>query len=101
MTTQSEKLAGRVAIVTGAAGAIGRATALCLASHGASVVVADLNGDGANATVAGIEDAGGRAIAVVTDIGIESSIVNMIDQTLGKYERLDVLHNNAAALGAD
>src|SRR3954452_12822491 len=101
MSNRSERLAGRSAIVTGAAGGIGRATALCLASHGASVVVADLNADGAATTVSTIQERGGRAIAIVTDVGVESSIRSMIEQSVAEFGRLDVLHNNAAALGAD
>src|SRR5438046_673873 len=85
MSEQIGKLSGRSAIVTGAASGIGRATALCLASHGAAVVVADLNRDGANFTVSAIRDAGGRAIAVVTDVGSEGSIIEMVEHAVAEF----------------
>ena len=87
---------GRVAIVTGAASGIGRASAQTLAGHGASVVVADINVAGARDTVALIEDAGGTAVAVEADISSEASIAAMVDAAVSTFGALHLLHNNAA-----
>jgi NAD(P)-dependent dehydrogenase (short-subunit alcohol dehydrogenase family) len=90
-------LDGRVAIVTGAASGIGRATAHALAAAGAAVVVADLAGDGAKRVADEVEAAGGRALAQPVDVADEASVVAMIEAALERFGRLDVLHNNAAA----
>jgi NAD(P)-dependent dehydrogenase (short-subunit alcohol dehydrogenase family) len=95
------RLEGRVAVVTGAASGIGRATASLMAAEGASVVVADLDGSGAGAVAVAIVAAGGRAIPVEVDVSEEAAVADMIAAAVGKFGRLDVLHNNAAALGAD
>jgi len=87
---------GRVAIVTGAASGIGRASAQTLAGHGASVVVADINVAGARETVALIESAGGSALAVEADISSEASIAAMVEAAVSAYGALHLLHNNAA-----
>jgi NAD(P)-dependent dehydrogenase (short-subunit alcohol dehydrogenase family) len=94
---QRGKLAGKVAIVTGAASGIGRATALALATEGAAVVVADLSGDGAERVTREIADRGGRALAQLTDVGDESSIASLVEAAVKSFGGLDVLHNNAAA----
>lgn len=100
------RLAGRVAIVTGAASGIGRATASALAREGAAVVVADLNADGAKRVAAEIEAAGGRAFGQATDVSSEPSVVAMVAAAVERFGGLDVLHNNAAlvdpaVMGAD
>jgi len=87
---------GRVAIVTGAASGIGRASAQALAAHGASVAVADINKAGADETVALIEQAGGTALAVEADIASEESIAAMVAATVDRFGALHLLHNNAA-----
>jgi NAD(P)-dependent dehydrogenase (short-subunit alcohol dehydrogenase family) len=94
---QRGKLAGKVAIVTGAASGIGRATALLMAREGAAVVVADLNGAGANTVANEIEAAGGRAVGQAADVADEASVVAMIEAAAKHFGGLDVLHNNAAA----
>lgn len=92
------RFAGRVAIVTGAGGAIGRATARRLASDGARVVCADVNLDGAQSTVDAIAAAHGESMAVHTDVSDERSVAALMAATVNSYGRIDVLHNNAAAL---
>ena len=94
-----ERLAGRVAIVTGAASGIGRASALRLAAEGAALAIGDLDERGAGEVRERIESAGGRAIAVRTDVSDEDSFRGLISTTVDTFGRLDVLHNNAAALG--
>jgi NAD(P)-dependent dehydrogenase (short-subunit alcohol dehydrogenase family) len=93
------RLDDKVAIVTGSASGIGRGTAHFLAQEGASVVVADLDGAGAERVTAEIRDAGGTATAIPVDVSDEESIRDMMVRTLEDFGRLDVLHNNAAALG--
>jgi NAD(P)-dependent dehydrogenase (short-subunit alcohol dehydrogenase family) len=90
------RLASMVAIVTGSAAGIGRASAIRLAKDGASVVVADLNPVGSDETVAMIESAGGTAMSVPTDIGEPDQILALIDRTVERFGTLDILHNNAA-----
>lgn len=82
-------------IVTGAGSGIGRATAAAFASEGAAVVVADIDAAAAETTVATITAAGGAAVASVTDVGDEESVRAMIDLCVERFDRLDVLHNNA------
>ena len=84
-------LAGRVAFVTGAAGAIGGATAQRLAECGAALVVADINADGAQKIAASLP----RAIAVSLDIRDEDAVNDAVRRTLAEFGRLDVLVNNA------
>ena len=84
------KLDGRVAIVTGAAQGIGKAIADKLADEGATVVVADVNGDGAQQAA----PEGGMGMQV--DVSKEDDVKRMVDETVGAYGKLDILVNNAA-----
>jgi 3-oxoacyl-[acyl-carrier protein] reductase len=89
-------LAGRVAIVTGGARGIGQAIALECAAEGASVVIADIDGERAADVAARIEALGGRALAVRTDVSAADSVAAMAGAALGRFGRIDVLVNNAA-----
>lgn len=95
------RFAGRVAVVTGAGSGVGRATATRLADEGAQVVVVDINEAAAAAVVADIDRRRGAATAIAVDVASEDEIRGLIDFTRREYGRLDLLHNNAAALGAD
>lgn len=90
---------GRVAIVTGGGGGVGRATARRLAAEGASVVVADIDGAAATATAELIGAAGGAAVASEHDVADEGSVAGMVATAVASYGRLDLLHNNAALQG--
>ena len=100
------QLQEKVAIVTGASRGIGKAMALELARAGASVVVAARTAEPRGGlpgtihdTVAEIEEAGGKAVAVVCNIREEESIREMVNRTLDEYGAVDVLVNNAGIGG--
>ena len=96
-----ERLIERVAIVTGGGGGIGGATARALAREGASVVVADIDGEAAEQVVTEISGTGGRAIAFQGDLSEETQVVSAIAAATSGFGRLDVLHNNAALTESD
>jgi NAD(P)-dependent dehydrogenase (short-subunit alcohol dehydrogenase family) len=85
----------KVAIVTGAAHGIGRATARLLAGDGVKVVIADINDANAAAVLSEIEAAGGAALYLHTDIGRHAAIRACVEQTLAHWGRLDFVVNNA------
>ena len=88
-------LEGKVAVVTGAAMGIGRASAEIFAREGADVVVADIDEAGGRATVARIEEAGGRAAFIRTDVADVDQVAAMVEFTVATYGGLDCAHNNA------
>ena len=92
-------LDGRVAIVTGAASGIGRASAVALAADGAAVCVSDLNEAGGNETVQQIRDAGGTAIFVKCDVTQTADVAAMVQATVERFGRLDAAVNNAGIAG--
>lgn len=89
------KLQDRVAIITGAGSGIGAATALLFAQEGARVAVVDVREDTAKATAQAIERAGGQALALTADVSRAVDNQAVVDQTLGRWGRLDVFHANA------
>jgi NAD(P)-dependent dehydrogenase (short-subunit alcohol dehydrogenase family) len=96
MTIRQGRVEGKAALVTGAGGGIGAACALALAREGAAVAVADINLDAARRTVAAVEQAGGRAVALQVDLGDEASVIAMVEAAAQALGGLDILHNNAA-----
>jgi NAD(P)-dependent dehydrogenase (short-subunit alcohol dehydrogenase family) len=91
-------LAGKVAIVTGAAQGIGQACAERLAREGAKVVVADVNDELGTKVAEGIKSSGGEAFFHQCDVAERLDVHNLIAAALARYERIDVLVNNAAVL---
>ena len=85
----------KVAIITGAAGGIGEATASALAQRGMRVVIADLRATAAEETAKRLQADGFEALAVEVNIADEASVRKMADQTLSQWGRIDVLVNNA------
>ncbi|MHB8384763.1 MAG: SDR family NAD(P)-dependent oxidoreductase [Candidatus Binataceae bacterium] len=94
------KLNGKVAVITGAASGMGRATALLFAKEGASVVLTDLNSQGGETAVAECAAAGGRAVFQRTDVTSEPDIAAAVDRAVREYGRLDIMYNNAGVAGA-
>src|SRR5205823_13296737 len=92
-----QSLIGKVAIVTGASSGIGAATARELARRGAWVVLAARRTDELAAQVHAITEAGGRAIAVPTDVTDATQVMRLVERTREAYGRTDVLVNNAGA----
>jgi len=90
-------LNGRVAIVTGAGGGLGRAHARLLAQRGARVVVNDL-GDGAETVAREIVDAGGQARAILGSVTDAARMQEMVEETVRDWKRVDILVNNAGIL---
>jgi NAD(P)-dependent dehydrogenase (short-subunit alcohol dehydrogenase family) len=86
---------GKVAVITGSASGIGRATAQRLAAAGAAIVVVDLDESMGATTVKLIEDAGGAATFVKADVTDANDAQRMLDTAVAKYGRLDILYNNA------
>jgi NAD(P)-dependent dehydrogenase (short-subunit alcohol dehydrogenase family) len=97
----TRRLEGRVAMVTGSASGIGRATAGRLAREGAAVVVVDLDERGATAVADEIREAGGEAIAREADVRDEAAVAAAVRSAVDEFGKLDILHNNAAILAPD
>ena len=90
-----DRVKGKVAIVTGAASGIGKATAILFAKEGAKVVIGDINVVDGEKVVQEIKHEGGKAIFVKLDVTIEEEWGKIIEKTLAVYGKLDVLVNNA------
>lgn len=90
---------GKVALITGGASGIGRATALAFVREGAKVVIADVSEDGGDETIEMIKGTGGEALFVRTDVSKGNEVEALIKRTVEAYGRLDCAHNNAAIGG--
>jgi meso-butanediol dehydrogenase / (S,S)-butanediol dehydrogenase / diacetyl reductase len=94
------RLEGKVAVITGAANGIGRATAILFAAEGAKLVLADVNEEGLNETVDQVKKAGGEVKGRKTDVSVEEEVKALIDLALETYSQIDILCNNAG-IGGD
>jgi NAD(P)-dependent dehydrogenase (short-subunit alcohol dehydrogenase family) len=94
------RLDGKVAVITGAASGIGRATAVRFAGEGAAVVVADLNVEGGEAAVRECKENGGRAVFQKANVESESDIKALVDRAVKEFGGLDIIFNNAGLGGA-
>lgn len=95
------RLEGKVAIVTGGGGGIGRSTSYLFAKEGAKVVVSDVNEESASETVALIKEAGGDAICVPANMVNPDEVEQLINKTVDTYGGIDILFNNAGVGGEE
>ena len=89
------RLKNKTAIITGGASGMGRAEAEAFAKEGAIVVIADLNQEAAEGAAEAIRSAGGKALAVKTDVTDEQDLQNLVETTIAEHGQIDVLVNNA------
>ena len=93
--SSSQRLAGKVSIITGGAQGIGLATALKFSREGATVVVCDIRQAAVDAAVAQCQEAGAKALGWVVDVTQREMVDAMVQQVLNQFGRIDVLVNNA------
>ena len=93
--SSSQRLAGKVSIITGGAQGIGLATALKFSREGATVVVCDIRQAAVDAAVAQCQEAGAKALGWVVDVTQREMVDDMVQQVLNQFGRIDVLVNNA------
>jgi NAD(P)-dependent dehydrogenase (short-subunit alcohol dehydrogenase family) len=91
----TQKLRGKIALVTGGGGGIGRATSLAYAREGAKVAVVDIDGSAARMVADDVVSAGGEAIGIETDVSRSDRVAAMVDEVVARFGRLDIAFNNA------
>jgi NAD(P)-dependent dehydrogenase (short-subunit alcohol dehydrogenase family) len=95
------RLAGKVALITGAGAGMGREAAVLFAEEGARIVVCDIDGAAAEGTVDLVRKAGGEAVAVAGDVAAEADVKRMVEEGARRFGALHVLYNNAGVLWKD
>lgn len=96
------RLDDKVAIITGAGAGIARASALRFAREGARIAIAEIQPEAGKATAEAIEEAGGQALFVATDVTRDADVARLVDAVLGRFGRIDVLVNCAGgSIAAD
>lgn len=96
---ERKDLSGRVAVVTGGGRGIGEGVATLFAAHGATVVLADVDGDVAEAAAVRLQTAGGEAIAAQVDVSSEASVAALMELIMDRAGRLDIAVNSAGVYG--
>jgi len=89
------KLSGKIALITGAAAGIGRASAILFAQQGASIVLLDADESANHAAATELSASGASALAITADVSSPRSVEAAVDQALSRFGRLDILFNNA------
>lgn len=95
----TKRLKDKVIIITGAGSGFGRTGAVRLAQEGAKIIAADINEEGTKETVRMVEEAGGSAIGVRTNVADKNDVKNMVQAAVDKFGRLDGIWNNAGIQG--
>lgn len=93
------RLAGKVAIITGAASGIGRAAAVLFAREGAALALADMQQEALEETLKMVKEAGGKGVSRVTNVAVEDEVEALVALAVETYGRLDILCNNAGITG--
>ncbi|AYN04775.1 glucose 1-dehydrogenase [Flavobacterium sp. 140616W15] len=99
-TSKFFDLKGKTAIITGGANGIGKACCEILAAYGANVVVSDYNLEDAKNTSKGINDNGGKSIAIYCDVTKDEALVDLVSQTVKEFGSIEILVNNVGGGGA-
>ena len=89
----------KVALITGGANGIGRATALGFASRGAKIVIVDRDASGGEATAGVVRQQGGEALFVQADVTNSADVQGYVSKAVGAFGRIDCFHNNAGIEG--
>ncbi|MEE8425589.1 MAG: SDR family NAD(P)-dependent oxidoreductase, partial [Elusimicrobiota bacterium] len=95
----SDRLKGRIAIVTGAGRGIGRAVAIAYAREGATLALCSRTKDELEAAAAEVQKSGGKVFARTVDLSVREAVRGFAEETVKRFGRIDVLVNNAGALG--
>lgn len=99
MSVAAQRMVGKVALITGGAGGIGRAAALAFARNGAKIVVSDISQEGGDETVRLVREAGGEAEFIKADVAKDDEAAAIVRHAVEQYGGLDYAFNNAGIEG--